>query len=58
MFGARCKEHLKALSPIYEHQNNSVHKISIENFHIIGREGNNMARTIKEAMFIMVNNPT
>ena len=52
MFGERFKEHLKAPSPIHEHQNNSGHKTSIENFHIIGREGKNMARTIKEAMYM------
>ena len=29
----------------------------MENFQIIGREENSMARTIKEAMYIRVNNP-
>ena len=57
-FGEMFKEHLEAPSPIYEHQNNSSHKTSIENFHIIGREGNNMARTINKALYIRVNNPT
>ena len=28
------------------------------NFKIIGREENSLARTIKEAMYIRVNNPT
>ena len=55
-FGERFKEHLKAPSPLYEHQNNSGHKTTIENFQIIGREENNMARTITEAMYIRVNN--
>ena len=58
MFSERFKEHLKAPSPINEHQNNSGHKTSIENYHIIGREGNKMARTIKKAMHIRVNNST
>ena len=57
-FSARFKENLKAPSPIYENQNNSGHKTTIENFQIIGREGNNMARTIKKTMYIRVNNPT
>ena len=30
----------------------------MDNFKILGREENNMARTIQEAMSIMVNNPT
>ena len=49
---------MKAPSPIYEHQNNSGHKATIQNFPNIGREGNSMARTIKEVMYITVNNPT
>ena len=57
-FGEKFKEHLKAPSPIYEHVNNSGHKTTVENYQIIGREGNNMARIIKEAMHIIVNNPT
>ena len=28
------------------------------NFQIIGREGHNLARNIKESIYIMVNNPT
>ena len=56
-FGERFKEHLKAPSPIFGHQNSSGHKTSMENFQIIGRE-TSMARTIKEAMYIRVNSPT
>ena len=57
-FGERYKEHLKASSPIFQHQNISGHETSIENFKIIGREDNSLARTIKESMYIRVNNPT
>ena len=57
-FGERYKEHLKALSPIFLHQNNSGHETTLDNFRIIGREDNNLARTIKEFMCIRVNNPT
>ena len=57
-FGERYKEHLKALSPIFEHQSKAGHTTSVENFKIIGREGHNMARAIKEAVYIRVNNPT
>ena len=57
-FGERYKEHLKAPSPIFLHQNMSGHVTTLENFRIIGREDNNLARTIKESMYIRVNNPT
>ena len=57
-FGERFKEHLKATSPIFEHQNNTGHKTSVKNFKIIGTEGHNMARAVKEVMYIRVNNPT
>ena len=49
---------MKAPSPIFGHQDSSGHKTSMEDFQIIGREENSMARTIKEAMYIRVNNPT
>ena len=57
-FGERYKEHLKAPSPIFQHQSISGHETSIENFNIIGREDNSLARTIKESIYIRVNNPT
>ena len=56
--GERFKEHLKNPSPIFTHQNTSGHTTSIGNFKIVGREENNLTRTIQEAMFIRVNNPT
>ena len=57
-FGERYKEHWKAPSPIFLHQNNSGHVTTLEYFKIIGREDNSLARTIKESMYIRVNNPT
>ena len=57
-FGERYKEHLKAPSPIFQHQSTSGHETSIDNFKIIGREDNSLARTIKESIYIRVNNPT
>ena len=57
-FGERSKEHLKAPSPNFEHQDNTGHTTSVENFKIIGREGHNMARAIKEAIYLTGNNPT
>ena len=47
----------KEPSPIFGCQDNSGHKISMENFQIVGREENSMARTIKETIYIRVNNP-
>ena len=57
-FGERFKEHLKAPSPIFEHYNITSHNVTIENFDIVGREDQNLMRTIKEALYIRVNNPS
>ena len=57
-FEERYKEHLKALSPIFEHQNITCHTATVVKFRIIAREVQNMARVIKEAIYIRVNNPT
>ena len=56
-FGERFKEHQKAPSPIYDHYNITDHKVSIDNFSIVGIEDQNLMRTIKEALYIRVNNP-
>ena len=57
-FGERFKEHLKAPSQIFYHYNITGHKVSLENFSIVGREEQNLMRTIKEALYIRVNNPS
>ena len=57
-FGERFKEHLKAPSPIHDHQNITGHDTTIENFSIVEREDHNLIRTIKEAIHIRVNNPS
>ena len=57
-FGERFKEHLKPPSPIYDHSNISGHSVTINNFKIVGREDLNQIRTIKEALYIRVNNPS
>ena len=46
-FEERYKEHLKAPSPMHEHQNSTGHITSVENFKIIGREDHNMARAVR-----------
>ena len=57
-FEERYKEHLKAPSPIHDHLNISGHNVTIDNFSILGREDQNLLRTIKEALYIRVNNPS
>ena len=52
IWGGRFKEHLKACSPTFEHQSKPGHNTSVENFSIVGREGHNLARTIKESIYI------
>ena len=55
-FGERFREQLKASSLIYDHLNITGHNITIDNFSIVGREDQNLIRTIKEAQYIRVNN--
>ena len=57
-FAERFKEHQKAPSPIFDHSNISGHQVNIDNFNIVGREDLNLSRTIKEALYIRVNNPS
>ena len=58
VFGERFRKHQKAPSPIFDHFNTTSHNITIDNFSIVGREDQNLNRAIKEALFIMVNNPS
>ena len=58
LFAERFKEHQKAPSPIYDHSIRSGHEVNIDNFSIVGREDQNLTRTIKEALYIRVNNPS
>ena len=56
--GERCKEHLKQPSAIHTHIQQTGYNETEVSFNIIGREDQGQARTIKESIFIMVNNPT
>ena len=56
--GERHKEHLKGPYPIYVHIQHTGHNASSDNFNIIGREDRDLARTIKDAIYIRVNNPS
>ena len=49
-FGETYKEHLKAPSAIHHHSSQTGHPTNHNNFQIIGREGHNLARNIKESI--------
>ena len=46
---------MKVLSPTHDHHNITGHVVSLHNFSIVGREDQGIARTIKEAILIRVN---
>ena len=56
--GERCMEHLKQPSPIHVHMQQMGHNTTDTSFNIIGRKDQGLARTIKESIYIRVNNPT
>ena len=55
--GDRVSEHLKAPSFIYTHSNHTGHPLDPSCFNIIHKVTLGFSRTIKEAMFIRVNDP-
>ena len=57
-FAERFREHMKAPSPICDHHNITGHEVSLDNFSIVGREDHNIARSIKKAVLIRVNDPS
>ena len=56
--GKRYQENLREPSPIQVHSQLNGHQLSPDNFIIIGREGQDLTRLIKESIYIRVNNPT
>ena len=56
--GERYMEHLNQPSPIHVHIQQTGHKSTDTSSNIIGREDQELARTIKESIYIRVNNPT
>ena len=56
--GKRYKDQMKAPSAIHQHSSQTGHPTNHNNFQIIGREGHNLARNIKESIYIRVINPT
>ena len=57
-FGERYREHMRSPSPIMDCHNTTGHEVSLDNFTIVGREDNNIARNIKETIFVRVNDPS
>ena len=57
-FGEGYREHMRTPSLIMDHQNTTGHEVSLDNFTIVHREENSIARNIKEAIFIRVNDPS
>ena len=57
-FAERFKEQMRALSSIHDHHNITGHELSLENFSILGREDESIARAIKEAILIRFNDPS
>ena len=56
-FRERLKQYLTAPSPIYDHANTTGHHIKVDNFSIVDREAQNIVRTMKETIYIKVNDP-
>ena len=56
--GERVKEHFKAHSPIHHHSTTTGHPMDPDQFNIVHKELNSHSRTIKEAMFICMQDPT
>ena len=54
-FRERFMEYLQVPSLIYDHGNITGHHTRVDNFSIVVRETQNLTRTIKEAMYIRVN---
>ena len=57
-FGDRLKEHFRAQSHIHQHSSSPGHPISPDCFSIVHTETQGTKRNIKEAMFIMANDPS
>ena len=57
-FAESLREHVKSPSPIHDHHNITGHELSLDNFSIVGRVYQSIARAIKEAMLIRVNDPS
>ena len=57
-FAERLRGDMRAPPPIHGHHSITGHELSPANFIIVGREDQSIARTIKEAILIRVNDPS
>ena len=57
-FGGKVKGTSQGSFPIYDHANTTGHHTRVDNFSTVGRESHNFTRTIKEDMYIKVNDPS
>ena len=57
-FGDRFREHLRAPLPIHLHRQTTGHQVDLECFTIIDREAQGTTQTIKESMYLWVNDPS
>ena len=53
-FGERFRENLKAPSPIHSYQSTTGHISTLDNFSIVSREGQSLARSIKKSISIRI----
>ena len=49
---------MKGASPSHDYHNTTDHEVSLDNFSIVGRKDQIIARTIREAIVIRVNDPS
>ena len=56
-FDERFREHMRVPSPINDHHITG-HELSLENFTMVGREDQSIARVIKDAILIRANDPS
>ena len=52
IFAERFREHMRASSSTHDHFNITGHEVSLDNFSIMGREDQSIARAIRETMLI------
>ena len=57
-FSERFRENMRAPSPIRDHHNITGHELFLDNFSIVGRKDQSMARAIKEVLLIRINDPS
>ena len=56
-FAERFKKDMKVPSPIHDHYNTISYAISIDNFSIVGIEGQNIAKSVNKVILIRVKDP-